>query len=76
MPYEIGKVYKRCDDLIYITGTKHIKSLGINHMTWRIVKKNGKLGEEGSGYGELSATPIDCDIQIKIKLKEDGISLG
>ena len=69
--YEIGKVYKRGDDLIYITSGKYMGHLGVsNHWNWRIVKSNGTLGEEGYGYGDFPVTPVDCEITVKIKLKE------
>lgn len=73
--YQVGKVYRRGEDLIYITRKKEPGSLGVsNFWHWRVVKKNGKLGEEEWGYGEFPVEPIKCEI--KIKIIEEGISLG
>lgn len=75
--YEIGRVYRRDGQLIYITSGRYMGTMGLsNHWNWKYVRKNGTLGRDGWGYGDFPAVPVECDIQIKIKLKEDGISLG
>ena len=69
MSYQIGKVYLRNDRLIYVTGTRYIKSLDITFFTWKNVKPNGKLQEDGEGIS-MPGLPINCDVQIKINFRE------
>lgn len=68
--YEIGKVFKRGKDYIYITSGEYIGGYGriSNHWSWRKVLKDGTLSKkEYNGYGDTSANPIKCKVTTTIK---------
>jgi len=71
--YHVGCVYKRGSEFIYVTEKRPRHSIGCGeHYVWRVIDiKTGRLGKEGTGFGGVICEPINCEIQIKIKFKEE-----
>ena len=71
--WQIGDVYRdEKGSLIYLTGGSYMGAYGVsNHWTWRIVNKDGTLGNIETGYGGVFFTAPDYRVEIRIrKVKE------